>query len=309
MPPPIKATKVKSINSPSSGDSLVIPGPTEFNEPPTQFNKFLKCYFGKKGVGKSTLASEEPNNLTFMLEPMRKNLRIRAIPIRKYTPEEIINGAPDAWGMIMKSVDQIIDDETIQNVTFDSIDIAYECKYASICASNNVASPNDAGKGSADVWIEIRDTWASDMYKFLDSRLSLTLLSHLAVREDEQLDMAKVKVKQPSCSPACLKWIKQACEFVFYYGEINKEKILQVRDDTGMSEIASGVEGRFLQPNGQPIIFLPMPALNGPVNGYQTLVKAFNNECWDYYTPEDEKTPKPPTTGTTTSRPKLPPKR
>lgn len=309
MPPPIKASKVKSINSPVNNKQLIIPGPTEFNVPPTQFNKFLKCYFGKKGVGKSTLASEEPNNLTFMFEPMRKNLRIRSIPMRKHTPEEIINGAPDAWAMLMSSVDQIINDETIDNVTFDSIDIAYECKYASVCASHNIASPTDAGKGSADVWIEIRDTWASDTYKFLDSRLSLTLLSHLAVREDEQLDMAKVKVKQPSCSPACLKWIKQACDFVFYYGEINKEKIIQVRDDTGMSEIASGVEGRFLQPNGQPLTFLPMPALNGHINGYQTLVKAFNNECWDYYTTEDEKTTKPLTTGAKPSRPKLPPKR
>lgn len=303
MPPPVRANKVKSSNSPvTKSNSLVIPGPTEFNEPPNNFNKFLRCIFGKKGVGKSTLASQFPNNLTLMFEPMRKNLRIRVVPMRKYTPEEIINGAPDAWAMLINSVDMLLDDESINNITFDSIDLAYECLYSSICASHTIKSPNDAGKGSADVWIEIRDTWASEMYKFLDSRLSLTLVSHLAVREDEQLDMAKIKVKQPSCSPSCLKWIKQACDFVFYYGEINKEKILQVRDDTGMSEISSGVEGRFLQPNGKTLTFLQMPDLTG--NGYDTLVKAFNNECWDYYTPEDEKTTKPPTIGAAPSRPK-----
>lgn len=292
--PPVRANKIKG--SQVTSDTLSIPGIDELNEPPNDFSKYLKCFFGKKGVGKSTLASQQPNNLTLMFEPLRKNLRIRALQMRKYTPEEIINGSPDVWQKLMNSIDQIIDDESINNLTFDSIDIAYECKYASVCASHNITSPDQAGRDSSSIWIEIRDSWASDMFKLLDSRLSLTLISHLAIRDDEQLDSSKVKVKQPSCSPACLKWIKQACDFVFYYGELSKEKVLQVRDDTGMSEIASGVEGRLLQPNGKPLYFLPMPDLNG--NGYDTLVKAFNNECWDYYTTEEEK-------GATPSKPSV----
>ena len=72
---------------------------------------------------------------------------------------------------------------------------------------------------------------------------------------------------------------------------------MQIRDDTGGAEVAVGPQGRFLQPDGKPIYYLEMPELDqddlGTNAGYNHLVKAFNNECWDMFYVEPEK-PKGP---------------
>jgi hypothetical protein len=289
MPPPKKATRVHSKSSPQSEDSYYIPSENELNEPPENFDNYLRCIYGAKGAGKSTLASQFPNNLTLMFEPGRRNLRIRQLLIRKELAKDIIDGAPDPWGKLVNSTQQIIDDETISNITFDSVDIAYECHQHHICAKHGIDSPAKAGRSSADIWIEIRDSWAAYFDTLAQTRLSITFLSHKSVRESEQLDGIKMDRIEPSCAPACLKYIKQAVDFVFYYGTLNGVRCMQIRDATGMTEVAVGPQARFMQPNGKPIYYLEMPDLTDKESGYDRLVKAFNNECWDINTLEDER--------------------
>jgi hypothetical protein len=290
MPPPKKAGRVHTKNSPVESDSFHIPSHDELNQPPGNFDNYLRCIFGAKGAGKSTLASQFPNNLTLMFEPGRRNLRIRQIMIRKQLAKDIIDGAPDPWMQLVNSTQQIIDDETIANLTFDSVDLAYECHAHHVCAKHNLESASKAGKSSADIWIEIRDSWSAYFDTLAQSRLSLTFLSHKSVRESEQLDGTKMDRVEPSCAPACLKYIKQAVDFVFYYGTLNGVRCMQLRDGVGMTEVAVGPEKRFMQPNGKPIYYLEMPDLTDKESGYQRLVKAFNNECWDINTLEEERT-------------------
>jgi hypothetical protein len=292
MPPPKRALKVPNVKTASktpSKDTFDYPSSTEINEPPNTFDSYVRCIYGQKGFGKSTLASQFPNSLTLMYEPMRRGLRIRQLPIRKVLASQILDGAADPWVQLKNTTQQWIDDTTIDNINFDSVDIAYETAYHSICASHEIENPAQAGKGSSDIWIEIRDEWSSYFDSLIASRLGVNLISHVKTRDIEELDGSKQDVKVPSCSPACLTYIKQACDFVFYYGQHNGYRAIQVRNQTGSSFVSCGPEGHFMQPDGKPIQVLAMPALAEKKNGYMILSEAFNNTHWDIDTSEDDR--------------------
>jgi hypothetical protein len=296
--PAKKATFVKDVakTKPTSQIPTLDYGtPDDINIPSDDFNGYIRCFFGAKGVGKSTLAAQCPKNFTLMLEPQRRNLRIWQRNIQKHTASEIIQGAPDAWQLIVNTTPLWIQDTNIETLTFDSIDIAYETCYHHVCAEHGVNSPADAGKSGSDIWNQIKDEWASYFSILAESRLAVNMLSHLKNKENEELDGGKIKRKSPSCSPACLLHIKQAADFVFFYGKVaGNKRAIQLRDEDGGTECAAGAEERVYQPDGKPIYYLEMPDLLDKETGYERLCKAFRNECWDMYTPESERKKKAP---------------
>jgi len=294
MPPPSKKAKmVRSNNAPAvQSDILSYPDEGEYNEPPSHFSNYLRCIFGSTGSGKTTLVSQFPKHLTLMFEPRRRNLRIRQVNLQKHTAKEIMDGATDTWNLIKNTTQLWIDDKSIDGLNFDSVDLAYECCYHSICASHEVQSPAGAGKGGSDIWIEIRDEWASYFDALAATEMGINFVSHMKLRESEELDGSKYAKRSPSCAPACLQYIKQAVDFVFFYGKLNGKRVIQVRDDTGDAEVASGVEGTFLDPNGKPITYLEMPPLGSDISGYQRLCDAFDNKCWDAFAEPEEEAPK-----------------
>jgi hypothetical protein len=292
MPPKPAPTKraavVRPNAAPQTDEGFTYPGPNELNVPPAEFRQYMRCFYGKKGVGKSTLASQFPKNFTFMFEPMRRNLTIRQLNLIVYSPKDIIDGAEDVWAKIKLTTARMLDDPTIETITFDSIDLFYDSCYSHICAQHRVCAPSDS-KNGPDIWNEIKYEFSAYFNVLAQSRMGINLLSHLKKREIEQLDSSKLKIREPSCAPACLQYIRQACDFVFCFGELDGFKIMQLRDPTDMAFTGCGAQDRFLQPNGDPVNMLEMPKLNEKENGYERLVRAFNNECWDHETPESER--------------------
>ena len=294
MPPPKKAKIVRANSAPVTYGGLDYPSAEELNIPPTSIDGYIRCIFGRKGIGKSTLVSQFPKSLTLMFEPRRRNLKIRQVNIQKVTAQQIMDGAPDVFSQVTHTVDKWIEDETINNLNFDSVDIFYECCYHHVCAQNKAASPADAGKSGPDIWIQIRDTWAVFFDTLAGTRLGINLVSHMKSRESEEIDGGKYQVRSPSCSPACLLYIKQAADLIFFYGILDGKRAMQIRDDVGSAEVAVGPQSTFLQPDGKEIFYLNMPSLIDKETGYDRLSKAFNNECWDLYTPEENRSvPKP----------------
>lgn len=289
MPPTKRAAKVRPKDKQETFEGLDYPPIEQRNKPPGSFDEYIRCFYGQKGFGKTTLVSSFPGHLTLMFEPRRRNLEIWQVNLQKRTAQEIMDGAQDVWAQIKQTTDRWIDDETIKGLNFDSIDICYETCQHSVCASHNVKVPGDAGKSSADIWLEIRDEWACYFDALAATRLGVNFVSHIKSRENEEIDGGKYDRKAPSCSPACLKYIMQACDFVFYYGSYNGQRAIQIRDSTNAAFVAAGVQGRFMQPDGKPISILAMPELADKKSGYQVLCEAFNNQHWDIDTPEDER--------------------
>lgn len=288
MPPPKRAKLVRDVGVKDYG-TFDYGSPDELNIPPDSFDAYMCCIFGQKGVGKSTLAAQMPGTFTLMFEPRRRGLNIWQLNLQKYTSEEIQQGKSDTWQMIKNTTPQWIADKRIQRISFDSVDIAYECCYHHVCAINKINKPSES-KSGPDVWNQIRDEWASYFDMLAASNKGITLLSHLKIREDLDLENVKTERRQPSCAPACLKYIKQAVDFVFFYGKMDGRRAVQLRDTDGSAEVAVGPQDRFMQPDGKPITYLEMPELTDKTcNGYQRLVDGFNNKCWDFYTPEEDR--------------------
>jgi len=273
--------------------TLSYPGEDEYNNPPDNLEEYMLCIYGVKGIGKTTAAASTPNSLTLMMEPKRKNLRIRQLSLQKYSAREIIDGAPDTFALVCNTTQQWIDDPSIKCLNYDSIDIFYEMCYHSVCASHSIEQPGDS-KSGPDIWNEIRDTFASYFDTIRDTDMGINMLSHIKPREEKTLDGAKMGYQAPSCSPACLKYIQQAVDIVLYYGHYDNKRAMMIRDETNSSFVSAGVEGKFLQPDGKPVNIFEIP--DNPSKVYSTIRDAFNNKLWDMDTPQDKRTsstPKP----------------
>lgn len=295
--PPRRATRVRSNKAPKTPTGgLEYPSSSEINVPPTNFDEYIRCFYGVKGIGKSTLAASFPNYLTLMMETRRRNLKIRQLNLDKHTAAQIRDGADDIWEKIKLTTPRWIDDDDVAGINFDSVDLTYECCVHSVCASHDINKPGDLGKNSSDIWIEIRDEWATYFDALAATDLGINFLSHIKEREIDTVDGTKLLQQSPSCAPACLQYIRQACDFVFFYGYYEGQRTICLRDETNSALCAVGTSDYFLQPDGTPIKMLEIPNLESKTTPYERLLSAFNNQEWDIETPEDERS-------TTTKKP------
>lgn len=272
---------------------IYIPGPDELNEPPNDLLKYMICLYGTKGIGKSTLASTFPNSLTLMTETIRKGLRIRMAQLRTYTAEQIMEGAPDTFVQVGERIDQILGDGTIEVLNIDSIDLFYDMVVHHVSAKWEVSNPSVLGKESSGCWIDIRNTFKAFMDLLAESPLGIVLISHSKEREIEAIDGELTPMISPSCAPACLQYIKQACDYAMFYGWHNDKRVIMVRDGLNRAWCAAGPEGHFMQPDGKPLNMFEIP--DDPAMGYKTLVKAFDNKLYDSQRMKEESAPKLPT--------------
>jgi hypothetical protein len=183
---PKRAKRVRHKDHKPDDEVIEYPGPDELNEPPDSIDDCTILIFGPKGEGKSTALASFPDSLTLQLESKRRGLRIRQAPIQKHTAKQILEeDAPDSWTRIKNTTQQWVDDESILRLNFDSVDMAYEMCYASVCAENRVSAPKDAGRESFDIWNQIRDEFSAYFDAVKDTGIKVTFSSHVKEREEK----------------------------------------------------------------------------------------------------------------------------
>jgi len=296
---PLRKKPPKVSNSTHANDDAVpweIPGRDEKNEPPDSLLEYAITIYGTKSIGKTTLAASCDDAITMEAEPMRKGLAIRMIPCPKVPVETLLEDISlDPLPKFKATVDRICEKGLAKTLVFDTIDLIYEMFLISVSARNGVKNPSKGGRDSSAIWIELREEFQGYMNSVRYSGIGMVFLSHVKERDVEILsDEENPSIYGPSCAPACLQYIKSACDFAFYYGfDSQKRRIMTVRDDSGRIWTGCNPEGRFMDPDGNPINKIVMPSLTDRYSGFQTLVKAFNNELYDAdYEPEEEKKPK-----------------
>lgn len=288
----VKARRLRKTTTkkPKETEELYIPGPTDLNVPPDNILEYMFCIFGTKGIGKTTLGSNwggKGKTLVLMSEPRRKNLAIRMIQFRTHTAEEIMDGAPDSWAILKENTERFIEDTSIECLSFDSIDLFYLMAQHHVAAKNGVTNPSKAGKESSAIWIELRDEFSAYFDTLRETDMGILLLSHTKEREIESVDGSMMAQQAPSAPPACVQYIKSACDFAFMYGWRDNERVLTFRDPSNNIWTGCGTQDRFCQPDGKQILNLQVP--NDPDGVYPLLEEAWNNNAWDQDTPEEDR--------------------
>jgi len=257
---------------------IILPGPDDFNIPPEDFHDYTVLLMGAKGIGKTTASSSFPGNLNIMWEPRRKNVKLRMIGadegIMVRPAQEIIDGADDPWELFIEYCSAAVDDPTITTITVDTVDLAYQACFESVCARLGVTHPNQIKDDYGASWNTIKNEFNALIDTIRASeKVGLLLISHVKERDQEFQDgSGTLSIIGPSCAPACLQILKSACEFWLYYGWKDGNRTIFCRDPDRLIDVACGTG--FMDPEtGEPINSFTIPS--NPDAFYDTLNTAF----------------------------------
>lgn len=245
--------------------TFVLPGPDDLNEPPENLLSYCIFLFGEKGIGKTSLCANFPNAIVGMLEPRRKNLRIRMVDL---TP---------GWERVEEFVEAAIKDPTVSTICLDTADRLYDSAMDYICQSKGVAHPSKMNDYGA-TWREIKDLFENTLGKIQNSGKGLVLTSHAKWKETELRNGEKMQILCPTLSDSPWTIVKAVADYAFYYGYYNNKRALFLRGHEDLW-CACGSEDRFLDPNGNPLKTVLLG--ENPRLAFETFDRAFGNQVWD----------------------------
>ena len=253
--------------------------PTEANVPPERLSDSVVMIYGRKGIGKSSLAAQFPNALTFMFERGRRNLPIMQLP--KKGENKL------TWAKFVDYVELFLESD-FKTAVIDTIDRAYLCCYEHVCKQAGVNTP-DEHQASYTIWDNIAGEFESVLSMIQDSDKGLVLLSHEKARpliakikglrrEDEDSTFVYERL-EPSCKPAAFRYIQEICDFVFYYGFADEFRCLTVRSPNDIAWTSCGMSDTFLDPDGKPVSTFKVGT--SADEAYLNLNASYNNELFD----------------------------
>lgn len=168
-------------------------------------NKYILLYAQPK-AGKTSFASQIPNNLLFAFEKGYNALSgVYVIDITK-------------WSDVKMAIKQLEKSEELrqkfQSVTFDTVGIAYTLCEKYICAQQGVQSISDIpwGRGYAMVKAEFEET----LRKISMMGLGIVLIAHAARRIEMQSDNSEIEFFSPDLDKRCYNIVNQLVDIIGY---------------------------------------------------------------------------------------------
>ena len=263
--------------------------PTAKNEPPKELHESVLLIYGRKGIGKTSLAAQFPKSLTFMFERGRRNLPIMQVPQKG-------EGRLD-WSRFKDYLSMFLDSSEFDTAVIDTIDRAYIACYQYICGEYRIKTP-EGYASPYTVWDSIASEFESVLSIIQESDKGLILLSHEKPRplttkikglrrEDEENTFLYERL-EPSCKPAAFRFIQEICDFVLYYGFMEEYRCITVRSPQDTAWTSCGMADRFIDPEGELINTFKVG--KSAQEAYDTLCRANNNEVFDIdYIPKRKK--------------------
>lgn len=274
-----KKVRPKTSSPKPTTRRLSIPGPEELNIPPDNLNAYSILLMGAKGIGKTTASSTFPGNLNFMWEPRRKNAKLRMMGadygIMVRPAQEIMDGADDPWELFKEYIADAVEDPTVETITFDTVDLAYQACFESVCARLGVIHPSEITNDYGNSWNIIKNEFTALLDTIRRTDMGLLLISHVKERDQEFAEGAgKLSIIGPSAQPACIQILKATCEYWFYMGWSEGKRRLYIRDPDRIIDVATGYG--FLDSNGDPITDFELP--DNPGGFYKAVQAKFSGQ-------------------------------
>lgn len=264
--------------------------PTLANIPPERLADSIIVIYGRKGIGKTSIAAQFERALVCMFESGRRNLPIVMVPEK---------GQPKLdWLSFRGYVEAFIDSEDYDTLVIDTMDRAYDKCLEFVCENLGCTHPhdkNDFGK----TWNAVKDEFRAILEIIKDSGKGLVLLSHetpkplnkagKTMKRDGVAAEALLERFEPSCSKQAFEVIQEICDYVFYYGYREEYRCITVRSPSDIVWTSCGMGERFLDPDGTPLNTFKVG--NSPKEAYETLIAAHGNEVrdFDYVEPREPK--------------------
>ena len=255
--------------------------PTKKNIPPQNLSDSIIFLYGRKGIGKTSLAAQFDRALVTMFERGRRNLPIMMVPQE---------GEPRlTWEAFRGYAEAFCESEEFDTLTVDTVDKAYEACLEYVCKENNCIHPNDKND-FGKTWGLIKREFDSVLGAIHDSGKGLILLSHetpkplakttKGLRRDEGVQGSILERMEPSCSKQAFEVIQEICDYVFYYGYRDEYRCLTVRSPNDLVWTSCGVGDRFLSPEGEPLCTFKVGS--SPEAAYESLINAYENKTYDF---------------------------
>lgn len=245
--------------------SFKLPGPDELNEPPKSILEYCICLFGEKGIGKTSLAAQFPDAVVGMLEPRRRNLRIRMVSLDQ------------DWAYTKEFIQACIEDDSVKTVVIDTIDRAYAQCLAYMCHQKGIKDPSQMNDYGA-TWREIKDEFEATMNSVLYAEKGLIFISHAQHKDMEMRTGETRALLVPTCSPAAFNYVKAVCDYAFYFGYHGSQRALYLRGHEDLWT-GCGSADHFLDPDGNPVKTILLG--ENPVDAFDTFIRSFDNKVWD----------------------------
>jgi hypothetical protein len=251
-------SKKKSRNE-QSANNLDLVLPTEKSKPSIDPRDYSWLIYGKKKIGKTTLAAQFENALFLMCEPGGKALSIRQVSVRN-------------WSEFRGYIDLAIKDKDTRTIVIDTADLCYAYCLEYVCDKLAIEHPADEGYGKG--WNAVRKEFVSVINKLLHSGKGVVFISH---SKDEEFKTRHSDTfhKTVSSMPGQAKDVLEGLVDIWAnYDYDGRRRVLIIG---GSDEVDAGnrIEGRFHYPDGSPIDRIPMGG--NPKEGYKNLIAAFNN--------------------------------
>ncbi len=233
--------------------------PEKKSIPSDSLQDYSMLLFGRKKIGKTTLAAQFESALFLMTEPGGKALSIRQVGIRN-------------WSEFKGYVDLAIEDSETRTVIVDTTDLAYAYCLEYVCDKLAIEHPADEAYGKG--WNAVRKEFVSVINKLLHSGKGVVFISH---SKDEEFKTRHSDTfhKTVSSMPGQAKDVLEGLVDIWAnYDYDGRRRVLIIG---GSEEVDAGnrIEGRFIYPDGSPIDRISMGS--NPKEGYKNLIAAFNN--------------------------------
>jgi hypothetical protein len=266
------------LGSQLKNESLALP--SQENVPPSDISESIVFLYGRKGIGKTSLASQFKNSLTFMFERGRRNLPIRMVP-QKDDPKL-------DWQLFLDYVELAIKSDTVDTLVVDTVDRAYEQCMIYVCKRAGCKHPNDKND-YGKTWQEIKFEFDATLGLIQDSGKGLVLISHETAkpltktsrrleREDAE-SICQYDRMEPTCSKQAFETVQEICDYVLYYGYSDEFRTITVRSPNDTCWTSCGISDTFLDPDGNPVQTFKVG--NDPREAYKSLISAHSNELYD----------------------------
>ena len=243
--------------------------PTEKHIPVCDMNKSTWLIYGKKKIGKTSLAAQFPGGLVFSFEPGTEELSVYKVDIPGGTKTN------PGWKNFIAYIDLL--EKTKHNFKTAIIDTGFEAYNRClefVCWKEGWEYPSE-GKDRGVGWKKVSDEFRRQMLRLQQMNMGFVTICHDKMIECETRAGQKFDMVVPKLSGQADDFFRATIANLAYYHFRDRERFLTIRgSDYIMAGVAS--ESRFKNAQGEDIYAIPM-GINSKV-AYTNIVRAFDNK-------------------------------